>query len=158
MLANMSQQLHELIEPVVADLGCELWHVEHVGAVSNRLLRIYIDAPNGITLEDCESVSHEVSAMLEVEQMQGNRIADYSNLEVSSPGLDRPLVTAAHFDRFIGEMARIKLFAPVEGQRRLLGVIRGVTGEAVELEIDGKILSVAIADMAKARLEPTFEA
>lgn len=158
MLIGMSQQLHDLISPVVEDLGYELWHVARVGPASDRVLRLYIDAPDGITLEDCGKVSNEVSAVLDVAQAQGNRAADYSNLEVSSPGLDRPLVSAAHFARCVGETARVKLYAPVEGRRQLTGVIRNVAGDMVELEADDKIFSFAISEMAKANLEPEFEA
>lgn len=160
MLADMSQpqQLHDLISPVVEDLGYELWHLEQIGPASDRVLRIYIDAPADITLADCEKVSNDVSAVLEVAQAQGQRAADYANLEVSSPGLDRPLISAAHFARFVGAPARVTLFAPVDGQRRLRGVICGVSGDTVELDVDGKILTFAISDMAKARLEPNYEA
>ncbi|HLQ85410.1 MAG TPA: ribosome maturation factor RimP [Salinisphaeraceae bacterium] len=154
----MSQQVHDLIEPVIADLGYELWHLERVGPAAERVFRVYIDAARGITLEDCERVSHEISAVLEVAQAQGNRAADYGRLEVSSPGLDRPLVTAAHFQRFIGAQARVRMFAPVDGQRRFCGIIRNVANDKVELEVDGKIFSLAMSDMAKARLEPAFGA
>ena len=153
----MVHALHELVAPVIADLGYELWHLEYVGPTSDRILRIYIDAPDGVTLDDCEKVSNEVDAVLDVAQAQGERMADYSQLEVSSPGLDRPLVTAAHFARFIGEMARIKSFAPVAGQRNFCGVIHAVDGDTIELAVDDEIFSIAIGDMAKARLEPTFE-
>src|SRR5699024_11046146 len=133
----MSQQLHDLINQVVIDLSYVLWHLQYVGPASDRLLRLFIDAPEGITLEDCEQVSNEVSAVLDVAQGQGVRGTDYSHLEVSSPGLDRPLISAQHFERFIGERARVTLFAPVDGRRRLRGTIRSVTGETVAMDVDG---------------------
>ena len=139
---------------MIEDLGYELWHLERVGPAAERILRLYIDAPEGVTVDDCEAVSHEVSSLLDVEQAQGNRAADYGRLEVSSPGLDRPLMTVAHFARFVGESAQVTLYAPVEGRRRLQGVIRDATDETVELEVDGRIFSLAITDVAKARLDP----
>src|SRR5699024_9022792 len=152
----MVQSLHELVVPVIAALGYELWHLEYVGPTSDRILRIYIDSPDGITLDDCQKVSNEVDAVLDVAQAQGERMADYSQLEVSSPGLDRPLVTAAHFARFIGEVARIKSFAPVSGQRNFCGVIQAVDGDTVELVVDDKTFSLASGDMGEARQEPTI--
>ena len=149
----MSQQLHDLLEPVIADLGYELWHLERVGAGKNSVLRVYIDSPAGIALEDCEKVSREISAVLDVE----DAIKGHYDLEVSSPGLDRPLVSAEQFRRFVGERARIHMFAPVQGQRKFAGEIRGVNGDTVDLACDDQTYSLAVGDMAKARLEPVFE-
>ncbi|WP_123590368.1 ribosome maturation factor RimP [Salinisphaera orenii] len=149
----MSQRLQQLLEPVVNDLGYELWHLESTGAAKSGVLRLYIDSPAGIALEDCETVSHEVSAVLDVEDA-GN--SNYQ-LEVSSPGLDRPLANKAHFRRFIGERARVNMFAPVAGQRKFRGVILAVEGDTVDLGCDDQTYSLPIADMAKARLEPVFD-
>ncbi len=150
----MSQRLHDLLAPVIADLGYELWHLEYNGAGPNSLLRLYIDAPEGVGLEDCEKVSHEVSAALDVAEDSSHNY----QLEVSSPGLDRPLVTAAHFQRFIGDSARITMFAPVADQRKFRGVIKSADAATVELDCDGQIFQLSIKDMARARLEPVFEA
>ncbi|MBO9470223.1 ribosome maturation factor RimP [Endozoicomonas sp. G2_2] len=149
----MSQRLRNLLEPIVTDLGYELWHLESVGAGRSSVLRLYIDSPEGIALEDCEKVSHEVSAVLDVEDSSNSQ---YS-LEVSSPGMDRPLVTGEHFRRFIGERARINMFAPVAGQRKFRGTILAVNGDTVDLGCDDQTYSLATGDMAKARLEPVFE-
>ncbi|ROO28338.1 ribosome maturation protein RimP [Salinisphaera orenii MK-B5] len=153
MAERMSQRLQQLLEPVVNDLGYELWHLESTGAAKSGVLRLYIDSPAGIALEDCETVSHEVSAVLDVEDA-GN--SNYQ-LEVSSPGLDRPLANKAHFRRFIGERARVNMFAPVAGQRKFRGVILAVEGDTVDLGCDDQTYSLPIADMAKARLEPVFD-
>lgn len=134
----------------MTDLGYELWHLELAGAGSNRLLRLYIDAEAGITLEDCEAVSHDVSVLLDVE----DPITGHYQLEVSSPGLDRPLVTVEHFARFVGAMANVKLFAPIDGQRKLVGVIRGVAGDELRLECEHKTVAVPLSGIAKARLAP----
>ena len=149
----MSQRLRNLLEPIVTDLGYELWHLESVGAGRSSVLRLYIDSPEGIALEDCEKVSHEVSAVLDVEDSSNSQ---YS-LEVSSPGMDRPLVTGEHFRRFIGERARINMFAPVAGQRKFRGTILAVNGDTVDLGCDDQTYSLATGDMAKARLDPVFE-
>ncbi|HET7313634.1 ribosome maturation factor RimP [Salinisphaera sp.] len=149
----MSHRLHKLLEPVVTDLGYELWHLESVGSGKSAVLRLYIDSPEGIDIEDCEAVSHEVSAALDVAD-DGN--AGY-RLEVSSPGLDRPLATAAHFERFVGERARVNMFAPVSGQRKFRGRILAVKGQVVELACDDATYELPVGDMAKARLEPIFD-
>jgi len=149
----MSQRLQDLLEPVVDGLGYELWHLELAGGGRNRLLRLYIDAPGGITLEDCEAVSHEVSAALDV----ADPLPDAYRLEVSSPGLDRPLVTAAHFGRFVGERARFTLYAPVNGQRRFTATVAGVEGDIVRFRHEGEELTVNLADIAKARLAPELD-
>lgn len=149
----MPHRLHKLLQPVVTDLGYELWHLESVGSGKNAVLRLYIDSPEGIDIEDCETVSREVSAMLDVTDEVN---ASYQ-LEVSSPGLDRPLATAGHFERFAGERARVNMFAPVAGQRKFKGRIRAVKGQVVELACDDAIFDLPVGDMAKARLDPVFD-
>lgn len=149
----MSQRLVNLLEPIVNDLGYTLWHLESVGGGRNITLRIYIDSADGIDLEDCEKVSREVSATLDVDDDGGSGYA----LEVSSPGLDRPLVSAEHFNRFVGERAHVRMFAPVAGHRKFTGVIDGVSDTAVDLRCDDQTYHLPLGDMAKARLEPVFE-
>ena len=119
-------ELIQLINPVVADLGLECLGIEYAPSRGNSLLRIYIDhLERPITIEDCEAVSRELSAQFDV----NDPIAGRYTLEVSSPGLDRPLFTPAQFARFIGEKAKIALNLPVEGRRRLQGAIRAVDGD-----------------------------
>lgn len=149
----MSQRLLQVLEPVVEDLGFELWHLELEGAGGSRLLRLYIDAPEGVQLEDCERVSHEVSATLDV----ADPLPGAYRLEVSSPGLDRPLVKPEHFRRFLGERAKVTLYAPIEGRRRFIGVLHGLDDEAVRLECDGEVVTLPYAAIAKARLVPEFD-
>jgi ribosome maturation factor RimP len=149
----MSQRLRNLLEPVVTDLGYELWHLESQGSGRSGVLRLYVDSPQGIALEDCEKVSREVSAVLDVDDAGGGQY----QLEVSSPGLDRPLITGEHFSRFIGQRARITMFAPVDGKRKLRGTILAVSGDTVDLGGDEQTYSLATCDMAKAKLEPVFE-
>ena len=119
------------------------------------MLRVYIDEPDkGIDLSDCETVSREISATLDVE----DPVTGQYTLEVSSPGVERPLFTAEHFERFIGEMASVQLHAPQDGRRRFKGTIVAVDGDTVHLDVDGTVRQLAVADMDKARLAPDMEA
>lgn len=160
MSANISleQQLFEFLEPLVEGMAYELVHLELAGQGS--LLRIYIDhrPPNGdapwqVTLDDCERVSREVEAALDVE----DPIPGSYRLEVSSPGLDRPLAKVAHYRRFRGHQARVTLDLPIEGQRRFLGVIADVDEETVVLDVQGEQVRLPLADIRKARLVPEFD-
>jgi len=144
----MSESLRQLAQPVVESLGYELWHLEMVGGGNNSLLRVYIDHENGIALEDCERVSRELSAMLDVEDPMSQRY----RLEISSPGLDRPLVTEAHFERFIGEKVRVTLYAPVEGSRKYTGILTEFEQDNLRLNCDGVVVNLPFSSVAKARL------
>lgn len=149
----MAEQLEDILTPVVAALGYEVWHLELEGAGSNRLLRLYIDAPGGITLEDCEAVSREVSATLDVV----DPLPGAYRLEVSSPGLDRPLATRAHFERFVGAELRVTLYGPQDGRRRFKGRLQAVGEDALELDCEGTTVVLPRSAIAKARLVPEFD-
>jgi ribosome maturation factor RimP len=142
--------LVNLVRPVVEGLGCELWDLEYAPGRGVSLLRLYIDAPNGTTLEDCERVSRAVSAILDVEDPVPGRYT----LEVSSPGFERTLRTAGQFARFVGETVYVELAAPVDGRRRYKGPLRAAGAETVELEVDGRRQVLPIADIRKAHLAP----
>lgn len=148
-------ELIQLINPVVADLGLECLGIEYAPSRGNSLLRIYIDhLERPITIEDCEAVSRELSAQLDV----NDPISGRYTLEVSSPGIDRPLFTPAHFARFIGEKAKIALNLPTDGRRRLLGTIRAVDDERITIEQDGIDIIVAHDNVQKARIVPDYAA
>ena len=137
----------ELIAPVVAGMGYELVDLQ----VSNRggLLRLFIDKPGGIGLEDCAAVSRQLSRVLEVEGVE------YDRLEVSSPGLDRPLRKAQDFARFAGQKADVRMRTPdASGRRRFVGVLKGENEGRVSLELDGQTVALAIEDIDRARLVP----
>ena len=147
-------ELIQLITPAIADLGLECLGIEYAPSRGNSLLRVYIDVPadappqRAVTLDDCEAVSRELSALLDVnDPIQGRY-----TLEVSSPGIDRPLFTSAQFARFAGETVRITLNLPQEGRRRLQGRIVGVEGGTITVEQDGVPVSVAHENIQKARL------
>jgi ribosome maturation factor RimP len=149
------EKLEELLSPVVEDLGYEFIGVDYSANPKNRLLRLYIDRPDsGIGVDDCETVSREVSAVLDVEEP----IRDQYTLEVSSPGVERPLFSVEHFRRFLGEMAAVRMQAPQEGRRKFKGRIARVEDDRVWLNVDGTEWCLAIADMEKARLAPDLDA
>ncbi len=155
----MSKQsgLTTLIEPIVVGMDYEMIGVEYLPQGKHSILRIYIDKPEGIDVDDCGHVSRQVSAMLDVE----DPIKGEYSLEVSSPGLDRPLFTAAHFAQFIGSNANVKLKMPINGQRKFLGIIKGVisdskSADVLDLEANGESVSIPFDLIDKANLVPEF--
>jgi ribosome maturation factor RimP len=149
---GMREQLIELLEPVVRSQGFELWELEYSPRRGNGLLRLYIDAQAGIDVDDCAKVSRAVSAVLD----ETDPIADEYTLEVSSPGLDRVLRTAAHFSRYVGERAQVDMVLPVNGRRKFLGKIVSVAGDDLTLDQDGTLVSLSVHGVSKARLAPEF--
>lgn len=141
--------LQALLEKTLPGLGYELVDL-NIGN-RGRLLQVFIDKPGGITIDDCTMVSNHLSRLLAVDLDY-----DYDRLEVSSPGLDRPLRTAAAFERFRGEKAQLKLRIPVEGQRKFVGVLGSVQDGILELEVDGVLKTFAMDNIEKARLVPAI--
>lgn len=143
--------LRQILEPAVAAVGCELVGVEYHPAGRQSLLRVYIDRPEGVTVQDCEAVSHQVSGVLDVE----DPIPGQYTLEVSSPGLDRPLFRLADFERFAGRQVRLKLERDLEGRRNFRGTLQRVEDGQVVLETDdGQELRVSVDEIEQARLVP----
>lgn len=154
-MTGKALELKELLEPTVRGLGLELLGVEFSPAAGNALLRLYIDAPERlVSIEDCEAVSREVSANLDV----NDPIASQYTLEVSSPGIDRPLFTLAQFARQIGEQVKISLSLPQDGRRRLQGMVLSVSDAGIVLDVDGREFTVTIGNVDKARLVPDLVA
>ena len=148
-----SVKLTNLLKPLVEDLGYEFVGMEMRKDPGNPALVIYIDRPDGISVEDCERVSREAAALLDVEDPIPGR---YS-LEISSPGLDRPLFTLEQFEQFTGAEARVSLYAPLEGRRKFRGEILGAADGKVTLAVDGEEIQLELANIAKARLVPDYE-
>ncbi len=146
------EQLFELLEPAIEALGYELSDMELNLGHGKGVIRLFIDSDDGITLDDCAKVSHQVSGVLDVE----DPIAGDYNLEVSSPGADRKLVKPEHFDRFAGSMVKVRLKRLVDGRRRLKGQLLGRDGEQIQVRLDGKDVSVAIAEIDIARVLPDW--
>jgi len=142
------ETLLKLLEPVIEALGYELVELEF----PPHLLRIYIDREGGVTVDDCEKVSRQVSSVLDVE----DPIPGAYTLEVSSPGLDRPLRKEADFVRFTGEQAKLELTLPLDGRRRFGGTLKGCEAGMVLIEVDETMFRLPLADIGKARLVPKF--
>ncbi len=146
----MRNRLLGLLEPVVAGLGYELLEVEFSPASSRALVRLYIDRADGapVALDDCERASQAVGKVLDTQ----DPIEREYQLEVSSPGFDRPLRTVAHFARFVGSEARIELTQPIEGRRRFRGKLGPVADGEVMIEVDQREWKLPLAGISKARL------
>jgi ribosome maturation factor RimP len=149
----LRERVAGLLEPLVADLGYELVQLEMQPQGRGSLIRLYIDKPDGVDLGDCERVSREVSAALDV----ADPIASSYRLEVSSPGLDRPLAKPEHYRRFAGSRAKVQLIAPVDGRRRFAGLLKGLDGEDVLLEVDGELFRLPLGQVERAKLVPDFD-
>ena len=138
--------LYELLESTLAGLGYELVDLER--SARGKLLRVFIDKPKGVSVDDCVAVSNHLSRLFAVENI------DYDRLEVSSPGLDRPLKKASDFIRFAGESVKLRLRVALQGQRNFVGILREVNDGVLKLEVDGKILDLELNNLEKVRLVP----
>jgi len=155
---RVDEQVRRLLEPIVSRDGFELVEVEWVREGPSWVLRLFVDKQGGVTIDDCQALSRTVEPVLDVEDF----IEPPYSLEVSSPGLDRPLRKPGDFERFAGQRARIKTFGPVEGpsgpRKSFGGTLRGFQDGAVVIEVDGKLHRVPHEKIAKAHLEYDFEA
>ena len=138
--------LEELLESTLQGMGYELVEVERLA--HNKLLRIFVDKEGGINIDDCVAISNHLSQLFAVENI------DYGRLEVSSPGLDRPLRKEADFIRFTGETVKLKLRIPVQGQRNFVGVLREINNGIIKLESEGKLFDLELSNLGKARMVP----
>ena len=142
--------LETRLAPLVEGLGYELWELEYSPGRGSGFLRLYIDAAAGITLDDCERVSRAVSEVLDAE----DPIPGQYTLEVSSPGLERPLRTAEHFARFVGETVSVETVQAIEGRRRFKGELLAAGAETVDVEVDGRRWTLPLSGIRKAHLAP----
>lgn len=148
-MSTSETRINELIQSTVEALGVELWGVEHLMQGKYSVLRVYIDrVDEGVTIEDCEKVSRQISGIFDVE----DPIPGEYTLEVSSPGMDRPSFNLAQFARYVGSEAAVRLRIPLEGRRKFTGVIQGVSEESVCLLVDGKEHQLPSASIDKAQL------
>ena len=145
---GQEKELQKLIEQTAEGLGYEL--VDFETSPRGRLMRIFIDSPNGITVDDCAMVSNQLVRVFEVENV------DYDRLEVSSPGLDRALKKPADFERFAGQDVQVRLSMPVANQRNFAGVLQGLKDGVVTLETEKGSMEIPFEDIEKARLVPRF--
>lgn len=144
------EHLVNLIEPVVEGLGYECVGIEYHPHPKHGLLRIYIDGENGILVDDCSKVSHQVSGVLDVEDpIPGNY-----QLEISSPGEERPFFKLSQFERFVGSTVMVNLFKPISNRKKIKGSIESVAGETITLKEGEEVFDVPFSAMSKARLVP----
>ena len=153
-MSKRAEQLKELLAPVVEDLGFVLWGLEYIQG-RGAVLRIYIDHQDGITVNHCAAVSHEVSGLLDVE----DPIPGEYNLEVSSPGMDRPLFELSQYSMYLGEQVQLKLLAPVAGKRKMTAEIAAVDSEEdiVVVSLAGERITIPFSQIDRARLQPRFD-
>lgn len=143
------RDLAQLFEPVIESMGYELVGVEFNRGARHGTLRVYIDRDSGVSVDDCAAISHQVSGILDVEEP----IKQAYDLEISSPGIDRPLFKLTDFERFAGSIARIRLAAGLDGRRNFKGRLQGVTDAGqVAIEVDGETFDLPYADIARANL------
>jgi ribosome maturation factor RimP len=152
VLSRLRDELSELLTPVVSEQGLELWELEYHVRAGGGLLRLYVDSPNGVTVDDCERVSRGVSALLD----ESDPIPGQYTLEVSSPGLDRVLRKREHFLRFVGEAVRVETTEAIGGRKRFSGRLTEVGTDDVTIELEGRAVSIPLASLHKARLVPTI--
>lgn len=146
-----STELTELARGVVEPMGYELVGVEYLaGYQGGNLLRVYIDSEQGIKMDDCSRVSHQLSGVLDVE----DPIQAEYNLEVSSPGMDRPLFEQEHFERFTGHQVNIRLMHGIDGRRKYKGLLKGIEDGNVLLEVEDELISLPLDSINEARLVP----
>ena len=151
-MASKHDTLVKLLTPVVESLGCELWGLEYMSQGRHSTLRLYIESPDGIGLEECEKVSRQVSSVMDVE----DPITGEYSLEVSSPGLDRPLYSLEQFQRYIGERLSVKLRSAFDGRRKFSGQLKGIENEEIILVVDGHEYLLPIELIEKANIVPRF--
>jgi ribosome maturation factor RimP len=152
MTTPLREKLIALIEPLLGQLGYELVDLEYAPGRTRAVLRVFIDRPSGVGLDDCERASHELSALLDVE----DPVPVGYTLEVSSPGLDRVLRTPAHFQRFVGERIWLELRVARDGRRRYTGRLETLSAEGIELNVDGATVRVPFNEISRARLAPLW--
>ncbi|EGT81204.1 ribosome maturation factor RimP [Haemophilus quentini] len=151
-MATLEQNLQEMLQGAVEDLGCELWGIECQRAGRFMTVRLFIDKEGGATVNDCADVSRQVSAILDVE----DPIADKYNLEVSSPGLDRPLFTLLQFERYIGQDIAVHLRIPVMERRKWQGKLERIENDMVTLIVDGQEQVLVFGNIQKANVVAKF--
>ncbi|MEE1674069.1 ribosome maturation factor RimP [Agarivorans aestuarii] len=152
-MATVEQRLTDMLTPAVEALGFELLGIEYVSAGKHSIVRLFIDHENGINVDNCADVSRQASAILDVE----DPISTEYNLEVSSPGLERPLFKAEHYLRFIGEIAFVQVRMPVNNRRKWQGEIIAVEDDTVVLAVDKEQHRIALGNVQKAHLVPQFD-
>ncbi len=143
------QNLTQLFEPVIQSMGYELVGIEFSGGGQHDTLRVYIDRETGVSIDDCATISHQISGILDVEEP----IKQAYDLEISSPGVDRPLFNREDYVRYTGQMVKIRMAAALDGRRNFRGELQGVTQPGnLKISVDDKVYELPLSDIAKANL------
>jgi ribosome maturation factor RimP len=145
---SKQSQLEKIIRPAVEAAGFEFWGLEYLSQGKHSILRVFIEHENGIDVDDCAEVSHQVSGVLDVE----DPISGFYNLEISSPGMDRPLFTEQQFAQYVGETVELRLSFPLNGRRKFKGSIEQVNNGQIELLVDGEVYDISVQQIEKAQL------
>ena len=145
--------IEALLTPAVEALDCELWGVEYMSQGRHSKLRLYIERPDGVSIEDCERVSREASDLLDVEDL----VSESYTLEVSSPGMDRILFKPAHFASSVGQQVDVRLHFPFEGRKRFVGLLAGFEDEEAVVRVEDEEYLLPIENILRARLVPQFD-
>ena len=151
-LFDVEEKVRNLVEPILESEGLELAYLEFKKGRGRWYLRIFIDKEDGVTVDDCASISSQVSHTLDVEDV----ITGSYTLEVSSPGLDRPLWRREDYNKFNGRMVRINTYAPIEGRKVFVGRLKGLEEERVVVEVDDDVVSIPFTQISKGKLEVEF--
>lgn len=152
-MRRVPEKLTEVIEPVVREMGYECVGIEYAPHQKNAVLRVFIDSEQGIVLDDCAKVSHQLSGVLDVE----DPISGNYQLEISSPGLDRPLFKLEDFERFKGRLVNIRLIETINDRRKITAVSRGANADNVVVEMDNEMMEIPLRMILKARLVPDYQ-
>lgn len=152
-MGKLEQKLSEMLSPAVEALGFELLGIEFLRAGKHSILRLFIDHPDGINVDHCAEVSHQVSAVLDVE----DPISTEYNLEVSSPGLDRPLFKASHYAQAVGEVVSVKLKLAQDNRRNFKGELMSCDENQITLNVDGETFELVISNIEKGNIVPQFD-
>jgi len=152
-LAKFEHKLTDMLRPAVEEVGKELLGIEFISAGQHSVLRVFIDHENGIDVDDCAEVSRQVGALLDVE----DPISTEYSLEVSSPGLDRPLFTLAQYQAVIGETVNVKLSIPLNGRRKFKGILESIENDTLIVMLDGQDYELVISNIDKGNLVHNFE-
>lgn len=152
-MSQLEQKLTDMLLAPVEALGYELVGIEFVRAGKHSTMRVYIDHPEGISVDDCADVSHQVSAVLDVE----DPISTEYNLEVSSPGMERPLFKEAHYLKVVGETISVKLRMPMDNRRNFKGLLQACENGVLTVEVDGQTFQLAVNNIEKGNLVPNFD-
>jgi ribosome maturation factor RimP len=149
-VAGREEKIQALLQPTVEALGFELWGMEHLSQGRHSLLRLYIDAENGVTVDDCAEVSRQVSGVMDVE----DPISGEYTLEVSSPGVDRLLFKPEQYLVYVGEWIELRLRVPFDGRRKFKGTLKGVEGEEVIIQVDNDEFLLPLSAIDRAQVKP----